>query len=182
MALGYLEATNRTFLGDYRVFNVRTGFTPNEKSFESLQISLERLMKEDLKLKGLEGEWSDKEFEVQGISEIDVFSSSTYKVKDKVYVSWEKDANDYNLFMIHDYDRTGWIFWLALVFAVFALVVGRWKGFTSLISLVLTFLIIMKYIVPKILDGSNPLMIALIGSFAILVLVNTYSLYASYHT
>jgi uncharacterized membrane protein len=47
--------------------------------------------------------------------------------------------------------------------------VGRFKGVRSIISLAVTFFIIIKYIVPQILDGADPVIVTVIGSIAILL-------------
>ena len=126
---------------------------------------------QDIKLKGLGGDWKDKEFTFYGISEIDVISSNVYEEGDKVLVIHTKDIDDNDLFYVFDYIRRGQLYWLAIIFSLVIILIGKWKGFRSLISLLITFLIILKFIVPKILSGSSPVLIAVTGSFFILVLI-----------
>ena len=57
---------------------------------------------------------------------------------------------------------------LALAFAVSVLVIGRMTGAWSLLGLVASGLVILRYIVPGILSGHDPVLIAVTGSAAII--------------
>ena len=130
-------------------------------------------LQQNLKMIGLSGSWENKEFEYQGISEINVLSlsSTIFKPGDKVLVNWSKDIDGNDDFYIQNFIRRGYLYWLALIFAIVIIAVGRKKGFRSLISLTITFLVIIKFIIPRIIAGNNPLFIAIIGSLAILSLI-----------
>ncbi|MDP2713019.1 MAG: YibE/F family protein [Solirubrobacteraceae bacterium] len=65
-----------------------------------------------------------------------------------------------------DFERRASLGWLALVFAVLVVVLGRRVGFLSLVGLGVGLLLITAFIVPAILEGSSPFAVALIGSFA----------------
>ncbi|MDD5043696.1 MAG: YibE/F family protein [Patescibacteria group bacterium] len=122
-----------------------------------------------LKLKGLGEDWKDKEIIFDGIG-FDVLSASEYKVGDKVLVNYSPGLEGEENFYVIGFSRTRPVYWLVFLFALIVTAVGRLKGFRALIVLLLTFLIILKFIVPKILSGSNPLLISIIGSFFILIL------------
>ena len=62
-----------------------------------------------------------------------------------------------------------WILAGAFVLAVVAF--GRWRGVTSLLGLALTFVILLFFVIPGILGGESPLLIALVGSSAIVLSV-----------
>lgn len=126
-------------------------------------------IQQKLKLNGLEGNWKDKEIIFDG-TEFDVLSASEYKIKDKVLVSYSSVSEKGDYFYIIGFSRTNNIYLLAFLFALIVIIVGKLKGFRALIVLLLTFLIILKFIIPKILEGSDPLLIAIIGSFFILIL------------
>jgi len=126
-------------------------------------------IQQKLKLKGLEGSWEDKEFVFDG-TQYDVVAVNQYKVGNKVVVTYTTDVEGNDVFYVIDYVRQGTLYWLALLFAVVVIVVGRLKGLRALIVLVLTFVIILKFIIPRILAGNNPLLISIIGSLAIMVL------------
>lgn len=58
---------------------------------------------------------------------------------------------------------------LALVFFVLAVYFGRKRGFTSIIGLVFTVLILFYYIIPGIAKGGNPFWVCIVGAVAILL-------------
>ncbi len=126
-------------------------------------------IQQKLKLKGLEGNWKDKEIIFDG-TEFDVLSANEYKVGEKILVNFSIGPEGEKNFYAIGYSRTTPIYWLAFLFALIVIAIGRLKGFRALIVLLLTFLIILKFIIPKILAGSDPLLVAIIGSFFILIL------------
>lgn len=126
-------------------------------------------IRQKLKLIGLEKKWKDKEIIFDGM-EIDVVSADEYAVGDKVLVDYSPGPEGDENFYIVGYSRTNAIYWLALLLALIVVAVGKLKGLRALIVLLLTFLIILKFIVPMILSGNDPLIISIIGSFFILIL------------
>lgn len=65
---------------------------------------------------------------------------------------------------------------LALAFGALVVAVARWRGFWSLIGLGASLLVILRFIIPAILAGSNPLLIAVLGA----LLVMTTTLYLAH--
>lgn len=53
------------------------------------------------------------------------------------------------------------------LFAVAVIVLGRWKGVAALAGLGATLVIVLLWLLPAILDGRNPLLVALVGSAAV---------------
>jgi uncharacterized membrane protein len=49
-----------------------------------------------------------------------------------------------------------------------AVFIGKWQGATSLVGMGLSFLVIFKFILPKISAGSDPVQIAILGSLVII--------------
>lgn len=129
------------------------------------------IKQQDLRLKGLEGDMKDKIFFFNGIGDYDSVSKNFYKKGDKVIALESSDSDGNKQYFITDYVRTGSLWWLAVIFAAVLVLVGRGRGARSLLSLVLTFLVIVFFIIPKILVGLNPVGITIIGSMFILVCV-----------
>lgn len=127
-----------------------------------------KAVQQNLLLRGLENEWSNKEIEHNGISDIDMASANTYKVGDKVIISEVKNIDGSTDYFIIDFVRSSYLYWLALIFAVTIIIIGKMKGVKSLISLVLSFFIIIKFIIPNILSGNNPLVVGVVGALIIL--------------
>jgi uncharacterized membrane protein len=70
---------------------------------------------------------------------------------------------------VTDLRRLGALGWLALVFVGGVLAVGRWRGLRSLIGLVLSLWVVIGFMLPAILVGSNPPLVALVGGTAIML-------------
>lgn len=126
---------------------------------------------QNLLLKGSEGRYEGKEVEFNGIGGFDVVGKNIYKEGDKVLVVESFDAEGNSVFYVTDYVRTGAMFWLAIIFVLSILIIGKFKGLRSIISLVLTFVVIIKYIIPQILSGADPIIVTIIGSFLILLII-----------
>ncbi|HRY36263.1 MAG TPA: YibE/F family protein [Candidatus Magasanikbacteria bacterium] len=124
---------------------------------------------QNLLLIGKEGFWEDKEIKYEGISDLDIASSNVYKVGDKVLVQKIIGQEEEESFLIVDYVRSGKLALLAFLFALTIVLVGGKKGWRAILGLVLSFFIILEFIIPRIIAGNNPLFISLIGSFLILV-------------
>ncbi|MEW6085027.1 MAG: YibE/F family protein [Chloroflexota bacterium] len=62
-----------------------------------------------------------------------------------------------------DYVRTKPLLTLFAVFVIATILLGKWKGVSSLLALAFTMLVIIGYIVPHILAGEDPLRVSLIG-------------------
>jgi len=127
-----------------------------------------KAIQQNLKLKALTGRLKGKEVIFQGISDLEVISAGIYKKGDKVVVNHIKNADGLDEFYVMDYVRRGYLYLLAGIFGAVIVLIGRWKGIKALLGLIVSFFIIMKYIVPQILAGGNPLTVSLIGSFTIL--------------
>ncbi|MEV1175456.1 YibE/F family protein [Nonomuraea sp. NPDC049784] len=74
-------------------------------------------------------------------------------------------------YQISDHDRTAplWVFGAAFALAVIAF--GRWRGVTALVGLVVTFVLLLTFVIPGILEGESPLLVAIVGSAAIMLTV-----------
>ncbi|MCY3787014.1 MAG: YibE/F family protein [bacterium] len=83
---------------------------------------------------------------------------------DRIVVGYEPSTEFY---FYADVDRRATLWTLAGVFAVFVLVLGRLRGLRALVSMVLTGLVLVGFVAPSILDGHEPLLVAVVGAAAI---------------
>jgi uncharacterized membrane protein len=125
-------------------------------------------LQQDAKLIGLDGIYKDKEFTVIGIGDIDVVTSARVSRGDKVLIQNNIDLDGNDHFVITDHVRRGYLYLLAIIFAVLIILIGKKQGLKSILSLVFSFLIIMYWIIPQIAHGGNPLLVSVIGAIAIL--------------
>lgn len=137
----------------------------NEDKREDGSVSV----RQKLKLTGLEGSWRDEEIIFDG-TQFDVLSAQSYKTGDRVMVSHSPGPDGEENFYVTGFARAGAIYLLALLFAGAVVAIGRLKGFRALAVLFLTFFIILKFIIPRILTGGDPLLNSIIGSLFILIL------------
>jgi len=115
------------------------------------------------------------EGEYQGITmEMDygkrqVISSDVYlQSGDKVLVNVGKSLDGALSVYFADFVRTNYILWLTGLFALSIILISRWKGVRSLVSLVFSLMVIIGYIIPHILAGGDPLQISIMGSVILL--------------
>ncbi len=71
---------------------------------------------------------------------------------------------------VTDLRRLGALGWLALVFVGGVLAVGRWRGLRSLLGLGLSLWVVIGFMLPAILAGSSPPLVALVGGTTIMLL------------
>jgi uncharacterized membrane protein len=106
--------------------------------------------------------------------------SPRFAVGDQVVLGWSGgDPNDPGSYQIVDFQRGSPLLWLTAVFAAAVLLLGRWRGLAALAALVLSFLVLLVFVLPAILDGHDPLAVAVVGScvimFAVLYLTHGLS-------
>jgi len=87
-----------------------------------------------------------------------------------VVVSYEPDAAP-RRYEVTDHQRGIQLWILVLAFAAAIVAFGRLRGFTALIGLGATFAVLLTFIVPAILAGRSPLLVAVVGSAAIMLIV-----------
>ena len=65
-------------------------------------------------------------------------------------------------------DRRGTLRWLAIVFALLVVALARWHGALALAGFAASMLLVIKFLVPAILAGSPPLLVAVVGALAVM--------------
>ncbi len=80
----------------------------------------------------------------------------------------DRGAVDY---YFSDFQRRSPLLWLGLIFAVAVVAVGRTRGFAALIGLGLSFVLLIAFVLPAILEGRNALVVAIVASSAIMFLL-----------
>ena len=87
---------------------------------------------------------------------------------DEVYVEVDKTPNNVVQAYYVDYVRSQPLLILLVAFIVSMLIMGRWKGLGSLVSLGVSMVMIIGYVIPHILAGEDPVRVSLIGSVILL--------------
>ncbi|MBV1948241.1 YibE/F family protein [Streptomyces sp. BV129] len=89
---------------------------------------------------------------------------------DKVVVAYEPTAPRELQYAVTDLDRKFPMALLAGIFAVAVVVVGRLRGVMALVALAVSFMVLTLFILPAVLQGSNPLLVAVVGASAIMLI------------
>jgi len=92
-----------------------------------------------------------------------------YRVREgsRVYLQVVDQGEDQTVFLI-DVVRTRAIVWIFILFAVVAVAIGWLQGGLALAGLAVTLLILFGFVFPRILSGSDPVLVTVLGSIVIL--------------
>jgi uncharacterized membrane protein len=96
-----------------------------------------------------------------------------FRVGDVVELLPASVPGEGTVYFVTDFRRTGALGWLLVAFAGAVLLVGRWRGLRALVGLSLSLWVVVGFMLPAILVGTNPPLVALVGGTAI-VLVTLY--------
>ncbi len=99
---------------------------------------------------------------------IEASNVQEYKIGDRVLVVATKDYSGNDVFFIVDYIRRIPLLVLAAIFATAVILIGGIWGLMSLFGMVFSFAVIFLFILPQLLQGHDPIVIAVIGAAAII--------------
>jgi uncharacterized membrane protein len=106
----------------------------------------------------------------------DTVSAPNVSPGDKVvlnHIAHEPRGFDYTY---NDRERRSTLMWLGLLFAVAVVALGRWRGVAALVALGASIALIVTFILPSMIDGNNPQLVAIVGASAVAFV----ALYISY--
>ncbi len=128
------------------------------------------------RLRILEGKYQGQEFSIDYGKRYVLANDFLLAPNGKILVSIADmpDGSVNVLFM--DFVRTNSLLVLGILFVLVCVLVSGWKGFRSILGIGLSVLVIIYYIIPQILEGKNPILICLVGSFFFLM-VTQYLVY-----
>jgi uncharacterized membrane protein len=129
-----------------------------------------------LRLEITSGPLSGQELTVEYGSLVFTNESRLFREGDRVLVERTRTVEGEDVFHITDYVRTSSLLWLTALFVAATLLLSGWQGLRSLLGMGVSLVVILFFIVPQILDGRNPLIIAILGS----VVMMGISLYLVY--
>ncbi|MFD4857646.1 YibE/F family protein [Streptomyces atratus] len=87
-----------------------------------------------------------------------------------VVVAYAPDAPHDLQYSVTDVNRKFPMTLLAGIFALAVIAVGRMRGVMALVALAVSFAVLTLFILPAILQGSNPLLVAVVGASAIMLI------------
>jgi len=116
----------------------------------------------------LEGDYQGIEMEMD-YGKRQVLSSNIYlKPGDRILVTIGSRPDGILTVYFVDFVRITPLLWLTAIFALSIIVISRWKGVRSLLSMIFSLMVIIGYIIPRILSGEDPLRVSIIGSIVLL--------------
>jgi len=93
---------------------------------------------------------------------------SLYREGDHVLTTVSNLPDGGRMLMVTDFVRTGALALLGLVFIGATVQVSGWKGVRALIGLVVSFVVLLGFVLPQILAGRDPVLVSVTGSFVLL--------------
>jgi uncharacterized membrane protein len=132
--------------------------------YQRLELELER--------GSLRGRYVEVEHGLLGLTN----QALTFRAGDRVLVEHTRTSVGEHLFVITDYVRSRSLVWLTVLFVTLTLLVSRWQGVRSLLSMVLSVAVIVGFIVPQIVAGRDPVLVTVVGAAGLMAL----SLYLIY--
>lgn len=108
-----------------------------------------------------------KEIEIDQGTLSTMKESQRVKIGEEVVVSKISNISGNAQYFITDRYRIPLVVILLIVFFVLVVYFGRIRGFTSFLGLIVSIFILMKFVVPQIFEGRDPLVISFLGALAI---------------
>jgi uncharacterized membrane protein len=96
-------------------------------------------------------------------------TAGMYRPGQRVQLAATGDSDPDRPLGIVDVRRERPLLLLTVLFAIAVVVLGRWQGVRALIGLVVTFAVIIGFLVPAVLAGRDPIAVALVGASLILL-------------
>ncbi|WP_067175162.1 YibE/F family protein [Microtetraspora niveoalba] len=90
---------------------------------------------------------------------------------DVVLVHMPQNTHDAPQYLLSDHDRSAPLWMFVAAFALAVVAFGRWRGLTALVGLAVTFVLLLAFVIPAILAGESPTLVAIVGSAAIMLAV-----------
>jgi uncharacterized membrane protein len=86
---------------------------------------------------------------------------------DKVVLNHIEGATRGFDYSYNDRQRRSVLVWLAVLFGVVVIALGRWRGVAALVALGASIAVILVFILPSMLDGNNAQLVAIVGASAV---------------
>lgn len=99
----------------------------------------------------------------------DLATTPRFDPGETVVLNYLPNAEPSFQYQYADRERRGLLIGLAVLFAAAVIWLGRLRGLAALVGLGLSIVVLIGFIVPAILDGSDPVLVAAVGAVAIAI-------------
>lgn len=123
-----------------------------------------------------EGTWAGQIFEVDYGRMQFAAPGISVEVGDTLLISVVQRQDGTHQAYFVDFVRTSAMLWLLGAFVAASILLSGWKGVRSMLGMLFSFGVIVWYILPRILEGANPVAVSTVGAFLILA-VTLYVVY-----
>jgi uncharacterized membrane protein len=120
-----------------------------------------------LELIGTGGNLHGKNFIVENGKD-PIINSVEYDEGDKIVLSITKNNKGESTYMVTDYVRRQSLLWLFIIFVFLAVIIAGLRGIFSIIGMGISFLVIFFFVLPQILAGRDPILVAILSSCVII--------------
>lgn len=86
---------------------------------------------------------------------------------DQIVVSYDRKAEPGFRYQYNDRQRGSVLWWLFALFALAVIALGRWRGLAALVGLGASFAVLLFFVLPALVAGQEPVLVALTGASAI---------------
>ncbi|MCB2223908.1 MAG: YibE/F family protein [Actinobacteria bacterium] len=90
-----------------------------------------------------------------------------FAVGERVVMDYDPNVSEEYQYRYYDRQRRGVLLWVTVLFVLVVIGLGRWRGLAALVGLAASVVILLLFIVPAIIDGRSPVLVALVGASAI---------------
>jgi uncharacterized membrane protein len=94
-------------------------------------------------------------------------TTPTFAPGDDVVLSYQEDADPQFRYSYFDRQRRPVLLWITALFVIAVVIMGRARGAAALVGLGASVVVILAFVVPAIIDGREPVMVAIVGASAI---------------
>lgn len=94
-------------------------------------------------------------------------TSPEFSVGDRVVLEFQEGADPEFRYRYADRQRRPLLLGVALAFAFVVVILGRLRGFAALVGLAGTLFVLLQFVIPSILDGRSPVLVAVVGASVI---------------
>jgi len=117
-----------------------------------------------------EGPDAGARFELSEVSRESDPNFPQYQAGDKVVLGYE-DTTDFYYYA--DRERRAPLVWLAVAFSLVVIALGRLRGALALLAMASTLVVLVGFIAPSVLDGNDPLLVAVVAA-SVIAFVSLY--------
>ena len=94
-------------------------------------------------------------------------TSPFFSVGERVVLDHRPEADEPFRYSYFDRQRRPVLAWVAILFAVAVIALGRVRGIAALFGLAASVAVLLQFVIPAILDGRSPVLVATVGAAAI---------------